>query len=291
MYFIQCKEHNSFLVFDGLGTQGDFQKTNKSLVVAENLAKSKQLVAKLQEIAPENYKFQAITKSTFQKNIKVARKSLEVKKQITGTFRKKLLLLLESLSKTAVIKRVNSSTYCPVLPVKDNIKSKISQFVAEEKESEININQELEFTSVEDSPQPTISTHIIPVLPSLQEDLVRNMDSTLANLSELLSSSLETTQNYVKDMKNIEHEIIDVLHFIEFEPTDSVDTKEVYDRLHRLRKKRRELKDKLYLSQLLLARFHSISPESLMEDIEKVKKLEKRAYALRAPDCHPKLWQ
>lgn len=302
MYFIQCKDSHSFLVYDGLATQGDLKKGSKSLVVASSLAKSQELVTKLKEIAPNGYKFQAISKSTFQKNLKISRKEIGEKKQISGEFRKKLLVLFQTLTQSGTIKGVDSSTYCPVTveeetevikPPKAQNPSKVLEKEKKEcqippvVESQEHLKEELLYTYAQDNPQPRDTTHIIPVLPTLQEDLVQNIETTLGNLSELISLSLETTQNYQKDMKNIENQIIDELHFIEFEPTGSVDTKEVYDRLHHLRKKRRELKDKLYLSQLILGRFKTISTVSLGEDVEKVKKLEKRAYVLRAPGCHP----
>lgn len=294
MYFIRYIRHNAFFSTDGLVNLTDFERENHHVLGAQTLAKSNQTLQKLQSLFPqsERNQLQILTQAAFKKWVKKSGTPLNKTKILSeqSISAEKLVETTSSLIKEGVCQKINSNQFFQVIPKPKPTKkppNQRSEVIQNSPSSLPMPSADIELIPQEDIGQPSTKTTITNNQNFNDDPFFNTVSSTFQTLSSLLQQAQDTVLQHKALITSVENQITDLLHFIEFEPADHANCTEVYQRLHTLRVERRQLKDHLYLSELLLATFHDHTPTQLQQQQTKVQKLFQRAYTLRAPEHHP----
>lgn len=117
-----------------------------------------------------------------------------------------------------------------------------------------------------------------------KNDYVEEAVILLEKSVEIYHKSKEILSKYVDMLKDVEQQINDELHYIEFNQLDEADALKFANNLHKLRNKRRMLKDCLFTANLMLKQFDDDKIEQLNYIHSKLEHLNDRSYVIRSPE-------
>ncbi|MFI3254616.1 MAG: hypothetical protein R3Y63_09810 [Eubacteriales bacterium] len=110
----------------------------------------------------------------------------------------------------------------------------------------------------------------------------------IVQISQLLSDVFENIEeialHYGGLLRDVDAQIEDQLHFIEFFDLDANRCVTAYKRLQELRVKRRCIKDSMQLADLLVKQLGNDFPQRLHHISKKITHWDERTYAVRVPD-------
>lgn len=296
MYFFHYKKSDVFLVHNGIANKHDFLNENQLLVVSSTLSNARKTLVEIQSLfaKKERGNLQIVTQATFKKRIDKSGAVLN-KKQIleeNSLTVSKLEGLVKRLIQQKFCEVIDSSKFCePGAKIKEVIKLAVvdsEKEVAAVEISPANTTRDRELIVCKDDMNTdTALTVIKNESGNLLDDQTPKIIEVLLSITELLKWSEENIKENGKKIKEVENQITDELHFIEFEASEQVNSEKVYEKLRELRRLRRKLKDELYVSQLVQETLGNVEEKNLLSDVEKIHNLSDRVYALRAMGKHP----
>lgn len=160
------------------------------------------------------------------------------------------------------------------------------------------INPDGESEAAEATGEPSL---IHAAATSLSSGVCDGRDTTITNDSVTMFEDIlnvlergvcfrDHAQLTINDQLSVaDREIMDELHFLEFNQLGAADGFRVYQRLRDLRLKRRGIKDSAIIATYLSDLLSGIDRETLADFWERLNALRSRKYRLRAPDsfAHP----
>lgn len=114
--------------------------------------------------------------------------------------------------------------------------------------------------------------------------MTQEMKEAFQVLEHLFQDVEDVFMNYAEILHNLEAQIEDELHFIEFADVDAGRCVKSYKRLQELRVKRRCMKDSMQLADLLVKNLGMDFPQRLQHISKKIQHWNQRTYTLRVPD-------
>lgn len=308
MYFIQHKHLLVYIVDSGAGSIGDFLRENHHLVGIEDFEKAKAILSSLKSVFPKKQQglLQLITESTFKNQIKEVTKAGKKSSNLTLLLKEKISVVVRPALACGTAKKINSHIYCPPVLQSQKTKEKLSMIPEEilppvSKYQATTLVTEIKNPAPRAEPDQPFSDELevqsshskcgkpcIQVNTHYENEFATKIKDTLKSLRDILGVSDLNMQHCEGQIKSIDNQILDELHFIEFETEGFSDSVEIVAHLHALRTKRRQLKDDLALSQMILSLFREIPTEDIGASIERIEKLSQRVYGLRAPGTHTK---
>lgn len=117
--------------------------------------------------------------------------------------------------------------------------------------------------------------------------LPQQLLSAATSLSEILQQIQDISTYYPQLLKDIDAQIEDELHYLEFTTIPPEESAQLLARLQNLRIKRRYLKDSIYIANLLPSERLASFAKNLNGVSQKIKSLDKREYQVRAPEDFP----
>lgn len=115
-------------------------------------------------------------------------------------------------------------------------------------------------------------------------DFVEESLMLLKKSEEIYRKSQEILSSYDEILNEVESQISDELHYIEFNRLDATSALEFSNNLHELRNKRRTLKDCLFTANLMVKQFDDEKIERLNHIQSKLEHLGDRSYIVRSPE-------
>lgn len=103
-------------------------------------------------------------------------------------------------------------------------------------------------------------------------------------IAQVFDNVEDICMNYGEILRNLDAQIEDELHFIEFFDVDASRCVKAYKRLQELRVKRRCVKDSMQLADLFVKQLGTDLPQRLSHISEKIEHWDKRNYTVRVPD-------
>lgn len=122
------------------------------------------------------------------------------------------------------------------------------------------------------------------VLCNDMNDFVEESLIFLKKSEEIYSKSIKILSNYDEMLSEVELQINDELHYIEFNKLDESSALEFANNLHKLRNERRKLKDGLFTANLMIKQFDEDKIEKLNLIQSKLEHLSDRSYVVRSPE-------
>lgn len=119
-------------------------------------------------------------------------------------------------------------------------------------------------------------------IPNEKNSFVEKLHFSATSMKELYSESREILADYEAILIDIESQLEDELHFIEFNVLNAEESVKFSWKLHELRKKRRYLKDAIYAANLFNQTFLSMNCFEHLSS--KLEGLSHRNYHLRSPE-------
>lgn len=292
---------NLFMVESGAVSILDFRQKNHQLVACHSLELAKILLNTLKPGLPddETGMFQIISEATFMRNIASFDAEESVARPLPEVISSQLERAVRIFFHIGTCERVDSKNYCPPVEAIGE-----EEFLERDWDSEEEEFLELDWDSEEDTEtyfQPEDS--LLPREDSLDitvvdgdsvrcntgyhNEFAEKIKDTLGSCREILEITAVTLGENEQKLKSVEHQMMDELHFIEFDVEGTGNGQEVYERLHQLRLQRRRLKDDLFLSETVQDLFSEFSPKDFAEIQKRIENLFQRVYRLRAPGGHP----
>lgn len=114
--------------------------------------------------------------------------------------------------------------------------------------------------------------------------LAQDIDQAAQLLDKIFHHIEDISKHYGDALRNIEAQISDELHFIEFADADTTRCVKSYKRLQELRVKRRCVKDSMLMANLLVRTMGKELPKKLCNVSEKINHLDQRTYEVRVPE-------
>lgn len=114
--------------------------------------------------------------------------------------------------------------------------------------------------------------------------LAQDIDAAAQLLDKIFHHIEDISKHYGDALRDIEAQISDELHFVEFADVDACRCVKSYKRLQDLRVKRRCLKDSMLMANLLVRTMGKELPKKLSNVSEKINHLDERTYEVRVPN-------
>ncbi|MFI3254069.1 MAG: hypothetical protein R3Y63_06985 [Eubacteriales bacterium] len=121
-------------------------------------------------------------------------------------------------------------------------------------------------------------------VPMENADFIMATLDTMENLKNIIIQGQEIQKNNEALLKNIEGQIQDELHFLEFNELDQEQTLKFTEKLQNLRVQRRNLKDDLFVANLLLNQNYNHFFKDFPQIQSKIDHLTQRSYVVKAPE-------
>lgn len=123
--------------------------------------------------------------------------------------------------------------------------------------------------------------------PSLSFDgyqLAQDIDQAAQLLEKIFQHIEDISSHYGDALRDIDAQISDELHYVEFSDADTQHCVKSYKRLQELRVKRRCVKDSMLMANLLVRSMGMELPKKLSTVSEKINHLDQRTYVVRVPE-------
>lgn len=114
--------------------------------------------------------------------------------------------------------------------------------------------------------------------------LAQDIDQAAHLLDKIFHHIKDISNHYGDALRNIDAQITDELHYVEFADADIQHCVKSYKRLQELRVKRRCVKDSMLMANLLVRSMGMELPRKLSNVSEKINHLDQRTYMVRVPE-------
>lgn len=292
MYFIQNRTKNLFLTDTGAASVLDFRKGNCHLIACKKPANAKAILKSIRASLTKKEAgcYQIVGKKNFEKLLVDFDIDPNVPSPLPQQESSTLCSTVTYLLQRGQCHWVESSDYCKPIekPVEEVEKVEITEKkLPQEMELSypfrLNTNSELEVSAERHIDEK----NTVKVTSGSENALAKKITEVIEAVREIIEISTLNLRECDKNIKMVENQILDELHFIEFDTEGLGNPQEVYQRLHELRQMRRRLKDDLILSEMIQELFKPLTSEALEGTLETVASLSHRVYRLRAPGEHP----
>ncbi len=113
------------------------------------------------------------------------------------------------------------------------------------------------------------------------EGFISNVSDDISSIAATLTLAAQMMANLPHAISKCDLEISDLLHLIEFEKPEHLNTTEVITRLNAIRKQRRVYKDELHIAELFTSAFSNLDISQLINVANSINELPDRTYHMR----------